>query len=347
MRPGCSPVTTFSLLYVYLIGTDEKSMTETAEQAPEAPSVAASFAQLMGQAKQAVEESSTEEAPYGYTTDPDGTVRAKKTAGRPRRTQKSLEELKAEKAEQAPADGQAPPDTRVGDRAPSESRSRFRSSKAKPDEPKSYPQFREGVIEKGINRLYRKAGKIVKVWDASVGQALIDITRAEEPDDITVGKAWEEVARTNPRIRKFLLRIIKGGNWGALAWAHAPVLLALFIKYRLGERLPLGNFMEAFMTPDGEDGAPSDGSPLDGLLPQDMSQMGGLMDMAMQMAQQMSGQRAPAGTGRAPQPPVVPGEVVTDPFGQAVAAKAAANGQPPPKIIRNQPRRPAARAKRG
>lgn len=314
-------------------------MTDAAAPAPEAPEVsdvAANFAQMMGKAKSLVEETATEEAPYGYTTDPDGTVRPKIKAGRPRRTQKSLEELKAEKAEAPASDS---PESRVGDRAPAESRSRFRSSKAKPDEPKSYPQFREGVIEKGINRLYRKTGKIVKVWDASVGQALIDITRAEDPDDITVGKAWEEIARTNPRIRKFLLKLIRGGNWGALAWAHMPVLLALFMKYRLGERLPMGNFMEAFMTPDGEDGAPSDGSPLEGLLPKDMSQMGDLMAMAQQMAEQvMNNQRAPTGTGRTSPPPTVPGEVL-DPFAAAVAAKAAANGQPPPNLTRTQPKR--------
>lgn len=313
------------------------------EPVVDVPSVAASFAQMMGRAKELVEETPTEEAPYGYTTDPDGTVRPKVRAGRPRRTQKSLDELKQEKEQSA---AQAPQEAPAGDRAPTESRSRFKSSKARQDEPKSYPQFREGVIEKGINRLYRKAGKIAKVWDPSVGQALIDITRAEDPDDITVGKAWEEVARTNPRIRKFLLKLIKGGNWGALLWAHMPVLLALFMKYRLGERMPMGNLMEAFLTPDDQDGAPADGSPLDGLLPQDAGQMANLMAMAEQMAaNMMGGQRAPNGTGRTPQPPVtVPGEVL-DPFAQAVAAKAAANGQPPPNL-RQQPKR-TTRAKRG
>lgn len=314
-----------------LIGTDEKGMTDAVDQAPEAPSVAASFAQMMGKAKALVEETPSDEAPYGYTTDPDGTVRPKKTAGRPRRVQKSLDELKAEREEQPP--DEAPP---AGDRAPNEGR-RLRSSKGKPEEPKSYPQFREGVIEKGINRLYRKAGKLVKVWDVNVGQALIDITRADEPDDITVGKAWEEVARTNPRIRKFLLKLIKGGNWGALIWAHAPVALAIVLKYSLHEKLPMGNVMAAFLTPDDEDGAPADGSPLEGLLPQDMNQMGDLMAMAQQMAANMMGtQRAPNGTGR--EPVVVPGEVL-DPFAQAVANKAAANGQPPPNLTRHQPRR--------
>jgi hypothetical protein len=258
--------------------------------------VASGFAALMSKAAGEAG-GPADEAPFGYTTDPDGTVRPKKTAGRPRR-QPTLEELKAEREAAPPADAPA------GDRAPSARRIHRRKGNDEPDTPKPpIPQHRDGVITKGVNRLYRRTGKMVRVMDRDVGQALIDITVKDDDEDVTVGEAWEELARTNPRVRAFLLKIIAGGAVGQVLMAHAPVLLAILMKDAIRRHIPFMKLMEAFLTGDDEPGgdgtAPADGTVVEGLTMPDMQQM---MAMAQQFADQAMSGRANGGTPRPPAP---------------------------------------------
>lgn len=271
----------------------------------ESPDVAGFYAMQSQAAEQAA--ASAEEAPYGYTTDPDGTRRPKKTPGRPRKPP-SVEELKAAK-DHAPGSDPIHRGPGEGDRAPSVKRPR-RGKPAGPDKPAApVPQYREGVIAKGVNKLYRRAGKMVRVMDRDIGQALIDITRKEDDEDVTVGDAWEELARTNVRIRRFLLRIIAGGAWGQLLMCHAPILLAVLMKDAIRQHIPFAGLMEAFLD-GGEDGeAPADGTPLEGLTLPDMGQM---MTMAQRFAEQaMAEGRMAGGTPRPPAPgPVGPGVTV-------------------------------------
>lgn len=282
----------------------------------ETQDAAAGFAALMSKAADAAgvtPGSGDSEAPYGYTKDPaTGEMRPKKAAGRPRKPP-SVEELKAEKAE-LPED--AP---RNEDRAPDTGK----RSKVKdpPKEAKPVPQFREGVIERGINKLYRRAGKMVRVMDHDVGQALIDITRKEDPEDTTVGEAWENIARHNPRIRRVLLRMISGGDWGALFMAHAPVLLAIVMKDAIRKHIPFHRLFEAFLD-GGEDGeAPADGTPFEGVTMPDMQEM---MAMAQQFMPAMMS-RAPAAAPRPPEA-VVPDPHLRPAGPGATAAVPAASG---------------------
>jgi len=270
------------------------------------------FAQLMSAAADVVTPDGGE-APYGWTTDPDGTRRPKKTAGRPRKSP-PLEELKAQRAAAA-AEDSGPAGSPEPERPPSGKRRRSKTAAAGPDKPEApVPQFREGQIAKGVNRLYRRAGRIVRAFDPEIGAALIEITRkdilddgAPDPEDVTVGEAWEEIARTNPRIRRWLLKIIAGGAWGQLVMVHAPVLLAVLMKDAVRKRLPLSKLLAAFFSDDDDQGdavgSPDAGSPgngpgplVGGLSPEDLQQLAGIAD---QMMGQMTGKRRPGGTPRA------------------------------------------------
>jgi hypothetical protein len=247
------------------------------------------FAQLMSRAAGEAAAEAGVEAPFGWTTDKvTGEQRPKKAAGRPRRSP-SLDELKESVAvtpsEEPSADEDRPP------AAPK--RSRFGKHKH-PHAEQPVPQHRPGVITKGVNKLYRRAGKIVAVMDADIGMALIAITRntAEEgePDD-SVGAAWDELARTNPRIRAFLLKVVAGGAWGQLVMAHAPVFLAIFMKDSVQQRVPFVKLATAFMDAD-DDASPAEKAA--SMTEPDMEQM---MAMAQQMAGRMADQMA-AGNGR-------------------------------------------------
>lgn len=221
------------------------------------------------------------EAPYGYTIDrKTGDKRPRKRAGRG---------VRVVKAEELPAGQGAPKAAREPDRVPGrvkpeEPRARRTRERAAKPEPEPLPVFRAGPIAKGVNRLYRKGGKILKVWDAEIGQALVECTRKDidpetgepDPEDTTVGEAWEEIAKVNPRIRRILLRLIEGGAWGALFMAHAPILIAILTKESVLRRLPLARLMTAFMDDDddgaGDGGTPDLGGLLASLTPEDMAQ---------------------------------------------------------------------------
>lgn len=236
-----------------------------------------------------------EQAPYGYTIDRrTGQRRPKRRAGRP----KAEETEPADEPESAPTYGRSPDvgsltsgdkiereDDRAPSRPPRGHRTRVkrgadRTPKTAPD----VPPFRAGPIAKGVNKLYARAGKFVKVMDPEIGTALIEITRKESDDDVTVGEAWEEIAKVNPRIRAFLLKIISGGAWGQLVAVHGPILLALLMKDAIRKRIPFGKLIGALLEDD-EDGEPSDvSSALGGLQPGDVDQMSAMVNgMAAQM----------------------------------------------------------------
>jgi hypothetical protein len=277
-----------------------------------------------------------EQAPHGYTVDRlTGAVRPKKKPGRPLDAARpagpdggspppappgppSLEQLKAAAAGKAAAAPDRPPGAAAGRRGGP------RASKP----PADVPAFRAGPIAKGVNSLYRKAGKIVRIGDPDIGNAIIACTRKQvvtEPDgsrhadedDVTVGEAWEEIARTNPRIRAFLLKLISGGAWTQLFMAHAPIALAVLLKDGIRQRIPFHRLLDAMLADD--DGEPlqddddddGDGprppdfsSMLGSLTPEDMAQMSGMFGgMMSQMAGRMPRSPGPARAPVVDEPP--------------------------------------------
>ena len=270
------------------------------------------------------------EAPYGYTK----AGQPKKAPGRPRSRPPSLDELKeiaapdADRAGDEGGSGSPGPEP-PADRAPDSSR---RVRKTRIQAP--VPAYKAGVIASGVNRLYRRAGKIVRAMDADIGTAIIESARntAEpgEPDD-SVGAAWDELAKTNPRIRRFLMKCIAGGAWGQLVMAHAPIGMAIIMKPAIFRRIPFQKLVTSMAEPD-EDTPAGEGGLPGGMTAADTQQMADLA--AQQMARMgMS----------------VPPEVAAQ---MAAMAQSMMGGPelvpsgPPAAFTRHQPRRPSARAAR-
>jgi hypothetical protein len=233
-----------------------------------------------------------ENAPNGYTIDrATGERRPKKRAGRP-----SKASAPADPAEPKPTGLRtAPrtPDMVPGKIKPAE-KGKARRGRPPREEPE-LPPFRAGPIAKGVNSLYLKAGKIVRVMDSDIGNAIIAITRKEGEDDVTVGEAWEEVAKVNPRIRRVLLRLIEGGAWGQLLMAHVPLLLAVLMKERIARRIPFAAFATSFM--DDSDDGPQYADPAPG----DLSSMfAGLTQEDVNQAMSAFGQFMPQMNSRVP-----------------------------------------------
>lgn len=261
-------------------------MTETpVADAPADFDPGAEFARLMSGAQQAadIEAGADPEAPYGWTTDSKtGERRPKKSPGRPRKP-RTAEELRADGPPPAVPPDETPGKLPRGVRKPAD-------EAAAPEMPKG------GVIAKGVNKLYRRAGRIVRAMDHDIGQAIIECTKPdpEDPEWLTVGEAWEQLARTSPRIRTWLMRMIAGGAWTDLVMAHAPIGAAIVMKPAIMRILPFRKLIES-MTED-EDG---DGGDLGGLSAEDAQKMGERMGldleaMAERVARKMSGEAGPA-----------------------------------------------------
>ena len=294
-------------------------MTEPALADP-----AQEFAQLMSGAEQAakVEAGADPDAPYGWTVDPKtGERRPKKSAGRPRKPP-SADELR-----EAGAPPPLPPDEEPGKppRAREPRRSETAGGAAVPEMP------RGGVIAKGVNKLYRRAGRILRAMDHDIGQAVIECTKPdpEDPDWLTVGDAWEQLARTNPAIRGWLMRAIAGGAWSDLVMAHAPIGVAIMMKPAIMRILPFKKLLES-MTADEDD----DGGDLGGLSADDAEKMAARMGLDVEQMAERIAQRMGSNGGIRMSPDV-----------EAAAAAAAENGRIPPAFRREQPRH-TTRAKR-
>jgi hypothetical protein len=226
------------------------------------------------------------EAPYGYTTDRlTGVRRPKKSPGRPR-SSVPLEDLKASVSVSPPggAEESGAPPVVPDDRAP-EPQVRRRGGRGgrvvRPAAPQSEPlPYRPGVITAGVNRLYRQAGKIIRAMDPDIGTAVLEAARntAEpgEPDD-SVGAAWDQLARTNPRVRAFVMKALAGGAVGQLVMAHAPIALAIMLKPAILRLIPFARVVESLAEPD-EDTAPGGGGLPGGLTAADFEQMQALAE---------------------------------------------------------------------
>lgn len=245
------------------------------------------------------------DAPYGWTRDREtGEVRPKKRPGRPK-VPPGPDEITA-----------GPPVARADDRPPGKGHRHGGHAPAA-----DVPMPKGGVIAAGVNKLYRRAGKIVRAFDEEMGEAFIACTRrSDDPDDadeLTVGEAWENLCKTNPRVRRAVLRAIAGGAAGDLIMAHAPIGVAFMMKPLVQKLLPLGRLVESMAEPD-EDTPDGEGSAdTGGMNAADFENMRTLAEQqARRMAERM-------------------GVTVTDEELAAASAQAAAKMPP---AFRNQPR---------
>lgn len=203
------------------------------------------------------------EIPDGYTRDPKTKeVRRKKRGGRPRiLTASPRPETPIERGTDEPPD-----------------------SKAKGKRETPTPRYVKGVIATGMTKLYQRTGRIIKALDKDIGTAVIESAA-------DCGEAWDELARTNPRVRKFLLKLIGGGAIGAIIMAHAPILLAIVMKDGIRKHIPFMSLFNSVLSDDDDGSAGDISSLLGGINPGDMQQM---MAMAQGMAAGM-GQRVANG----------------------------------------------------
>ena len=253
--------------------------------------------------------------PAGWTRDRStGEMRPKRRAGRPRLGEPPEPALPSE------------PVSRTEDQPPGPPAGRRRRPKDSPGPDPAMPKG--GVIAAGVNKLYRRAGKLIRAADRDIGQAIIDCTRPdpEEPDELTVGEAWENLCKTNPRIRRFVLKAIAGGAVGDLLMAHAPIGIALVMKPWVQKLIPFGRIVESMAEPD-EDTPEGEGGLPGGMTEADV---GDMRDLAEQQARRMAARMGINVTAE-----------------ELTKASAAAAARMPAGFVRQQPRRASRAQRRG
>jgi hypothetical protein len=227
------------------------------------------------------------EARWGYTTDPKtGERRPKKAPGRPK-NQPGAEELAARE-----------PVQREPDRKPERPEGRRPRPVVPDDDPKPLSKTEHSVIAAGVNKMYRRAGKAIRGLEGGdeegIGAAFIYVTKAdpdvpEDERELTVGEAWANLAKVNPRIRRWLLKLVAGGDIADLVMAHAPIGIALVMKPWVQRFLPGEKMMAVAASMAEPDEDEEGGSALGGLLPEDLRQMQDLTgDQAEQIARKMA-----------------------------------------------------------
>jgi hypothetical protein len=254
-----------------------------------------------------------EDAPYGWTRDrQSGELRPKRSPGRPK-TPPAADEVTA-----------GPEVSRAADRppgAPSRTLPWF-TGRAPGSSPAAEPVMpKGGVIAAGVNKLYRRAGKILRVFDPEMGAAFIACTRrdtGDDADELTVGEAWENLCRTNPRVRRFVLKAIAGGAAGDLIMAHAPIGIAFMMKPLVQKLIPFERLISSVAEPD-DDTPDGEGDLPGGMTAADFGEMQAAAEQqARRMAERM-------------------GMTVSEEELAEASAKAA--GQMPPAFRRQQPNR--------
>jgi hypothetical protein len=84
--------------------------------------------------------------------------------------------------------------------------------------------YKAGVLVKPLTGFYETIGGIVLLADQTCGQAIIN--SAEE-----AAKSLDELARTNPKIRRILMRLLESGAITKVVIAHMPIILAVLAHH--------------------------------------------------------------------------------------------------------------------
>jgi hypothetical protein len=94
------------------------------------------------------------------------------------------------------------------------------------------PEYRAGILVKPLTDLYVAIGTMLLPITTPVGTAFVQNAQP-------CAESLDELARTNPAVRKVLMSLLTTGAWGKVIAAHFPILLAIGVTYSPAVRASL------------------------------------------------------------------------------------------------------------
>jgi hypothetical protein len=148
--------------------------------------------------------------------------------------------------ETTPPRGDAPPTLPGGEQPtrrpesaepPRKRRTRPRLDQPTPDrrivrDEEAPPEYRAGILVKPLTDLYVAVGTMLLPITMPVGTAFVQNAGP-------CAESLDELARTNPAVRKVLMSLLTTGAWGKVIAAHFPILLAIGVTYSPAVRASL------------------------------------------------------------------------------------------------------------
>ena len=105
-----------------------------------------------------------------------------------------------------------------------------RASRAKKDKGPEPEMPKKGVITEALMPMYASVGMFVAMKDETCGTAIL--ASAEK-----CAQSIEDLAATNPAVRRAIMSLIKTSAWGGVIAAHAPIIMCV-IAHHTGAKLP-------------------------------------------------------------------------------------------------------------
>lgn len=108
---------------------------------------------------------------------------------------------------------------------------------------RAVPAMPRGGLKSALARMYVAIGMSVFPFDPHCGRTIID--SADQ-----CAEALEELAKTNPEVRRILISLVTASAWGAVITAHAPIVMAIALHHipalRDRQEKMVGEFAEMF-----------------------------------------------------------------------------------------------------
>lgn len=120
---------------------------------------------------------------------------------------------------------------------------------------RSVPAMPRGGLKPALANMYSGIGMAIMPFDPSCGRVILE--NAE-----SCAESLDELAKTNPAVRRALISLVTTSAWGTVIMAHAPILMAIAMHHvpalrkkqeqMIGEMAEM--FANGFPSPDTGDG---------------------------------------------------------------------------------------------
>lgn len=92
------------------------------------------------------------------------------------------------------------------------------------DAPKVDSKPSNTMLRKGLEKMYANMGTMIFIVDPMVGTTILNQSAA-------CAASLDELAKTNPKVRAALMRMMETNAYGAVLAAHLPIAVAIATKY--------------------------------------------------------------------------------------------------------------------